>query len=109
LLDEILADSVISKRTRKGIFGVADIVIPSVALEKDQFEDAFVLVGKEKVFVKRIKDEVRAYFIAGYEAAGIPYTEQMIANEWVLHGKSKSKKELLKFKEENNLWATIHF
>ena len=103
LLDEILADGVISKRTRKGILQVADIVIPSVALEKDQFEDAFVLVGKDKVFVKRIKDEVRAYFIAGYEAAGIPYTEQMIANEWVLHGKSKSKKELLKFKEENNL------
>ncbi len=103
LLDEILADGVISKRTRKGIFGVADIVIPSVALEEDQFEDAFVLVGKDKVFVKRIPDEVRTYFIAGYEAAGIPYTEQMIANEYVLHGKSKSKKELLKFKEENNL------
>tara|TARA_Y200000002_G_scaffold114397_2_gene93735 strand:+ start:7590 stop:9938 length:2349 start_codon:yes stop_codon:yes gene_type:complete len=103
LLNEILADGVISKRTRKGIFGVADIVIPSVALEEDQFQDAFVLVGKDKVFVKRIPDEVRTYFIAGYEAAGIPYTEQMIANEYVLHGKSKSKKELLKFKEENNL------
>ena len=104
LLDEILADGVISKRTRINLgFGVADIVIPSVALEPDQFKDAFVLVGKDKIFVKRIPREVREYFIAGYEAAGIQYTEQMIADEYVLHGKSESKKELLKFKEENNL------
>jgi len=45
----------------------------------------------------------------GYEAANIPYTEQMIANEWVLHGKKKSKEQIIKYKEENNLWATIHF
>jgi len=101
LLDEILADGVITKSY--GLFRDKFITIPSVALEEDQFEDAFVLVGKDKVFVKRMPDEVRAYFIAGYDAAGIPYTEQMIANEYVLHGKSKSKKELLKFKEENNL------
>ena len=104
LLDEILADGVISKRTRINLgFGVADIVIPSVALEPDQFEDAFVLVNNEKVFVKRMPKDVREYFIAGYEAAGIPYTEQMIANEYVLHGKKKSKAEIIKFKEENNL------
>lgn len=104
LLDEILADGVISKRTRTNLgFSVVDIVIPSVALEADQFKDAFVFVGSERIYVKRIPDEVREYFIAGYEAAGIPYTEQMIADEYVLHGKSKSKKDLLKFKEENNL------
>ena len=104
LLDEILADGVISKRTRINLgFGVADIVIPSVALEPDQFEDAFVLVNNEKVFVKRMPKDVREYFIAGYEAAGIPYTEQMIAEEWLLHGKGKSKSEIIKYKEENNL------
>jgi len=104
LLDEILADGVISKRTRINLgFGTADIIIPSVALEPDQFEDAFVLVGKEQVFVKRIPKDVREYFIAGYEAAGIPYTEQMIANEWLLHGKGKSKAKIIKYKEENNL------
>lgn len=101
LLDEILADGVITKRW--GLFRKSDITIPTVALEADQFKDAFVLVGSERIYVKRIPDEVRQYFIAGYEAAGIPYTEQMIANEYVLHGKKKSKKELLKFKEENNL------
>jgi len=37
------------------------------------------------------------------------YTEQMIGQEWVLHGKGKSKKEIIKFKEENNLWATTLF
>lgn len=104
LLDEILADGVISKRTRINLgFGTADIIIPSVALEPDQFKDAFVLVNDEKVFVKRIPKDVREYFISGYEAAGIPYTEQMIANEWLLHGKGKSKAEIIKYKEENNL------
>ena len=104
LLDEILADGVISKRTRINLgFGVADIVIPSVALEADQFEDAFVLVNDEKVFTKQIPDEVREYFIKGYVAAGIPYTEQMIGQEWLLHGKGKSKQEIIKYKEENNL------
>ncbi len=101
LLDEILADGVITKKY--GLFTNKFITIPSVALEQDQFEDAYVFVNKEKVFVKRIPDEVRQYFIAGYEAAGIPYTEQMIANEYVLHGKKKSKAEIIKFKEENNL------
>ena len=101
LLDEILADGVITKRW--GFFRKSDITIPTVALEADQFEDAFVFVGSDKVYVKRLPAEVREYFIAGYEAAGIPYTEQMIANEYVLHGKKKSKKEIIKFKEENNL------
>jgi len=27
----------------------------------------------------------------------------MIANEWVLHGKKKSKEQIIKYKEENNL------
>ena len=101
LLDEILADGVITKTY--GLFRNKFITIPSVALEEDQYSDEFVFVGNEKIFVKRIPDEVREYFIAGYEAAGIPYTEEMIANEYVLHGKKKSKKDLLKFKEENNL------
>ena len=101
LLDEILADGVITKRY--GLVRKTNITIPTVALEADQFEDAFVFVGGKKVFTYNIPKDVRQYFIAGYEAAGIQYTEQMIANEYVLHGKSKSKKELLKFKEENNL------
>ena len=101
LLDEILADGVITKRW--GFFRKSDITIPTVALEADQFKDAFVFVGSERIYVKRIPDEVRQYFIAGYEAAGIPYTEQMIADEYVLHGKKKSKEEIIKFKEENNL------
>ncbi len=101
LLDEILADGVITKRW--GFFKKSDITIPSVALEADQFKDAFVFVGNEKIFSYNIPKDVREYFIAGYEAAGIPYTEQMIANEYVLHGKKKSKAEIIKFKEENNL------
>ena len=101
LLDEILADGVITKTY--GIFRNQYITIPSVALEEDQFEDAFVFVDGKKIFSKRIKDEVRKYFIKGYVAAGIPYTEQMIANEWVLHGKKNSKEEIIKYKEENNL------
>mgnify|MGYP003109249107 FL=1 len=101
LLDEILADGVITKRW--GFFRKSDITIPSVALEADQFKDAFVFVGSEKVFTYNIPKDVREYFIAGYEAAGMPYTEQMIANEYVLHGKKKSKAEIIKFKEENNL------
>ena len=101
LLDEILADGVITKRW--GFFKKSDITIPSVALEADQFKDAFVFVNNEKVFSYNIPKDVREYFIAGYEAAGIPYTEQMIANEYVLHGKKKSKAEIIKFKEENNL------
>ena len=101
LLDEILADGVITKRW--GFLRKSDITIPTVALEADQFKDAFVFVGSERIYVKRIPDEVRQYFIAGYEAAGIPYTEQMIADEYVLHGKKKSKEEIIKFKEENNL------
>ena len=101
LLDEILADGVITKSY--GLFRNKFITIPSVALEADQFEDAFVFVDGKKIFSKRIPKDVREYFIAGYEAAGIPYTEQMIANEYVLHGKKKSKEEIIKFKEENNL------
>ena len=101
LLDEILADGVITKRW--GFIKKSDITIPTVALEADQFKDAFVFVGSERIYVKRIPDDVRQYFIAGYEAAGIPYTEQMIADEYVLHGKKKSKEEIIKFKEENNL------
>ena len=101
ILDEILADGVITKSY--GLFKNKFITIPSVALEPDQFKDAFVFVDGKKIFAKRIPDEVREYFIKGYVAAGIPYTEQMIANEWVLHGKKKSEKEIIKFKEENNL------
>ena len=101
LLNEILADGVITKKY--GLFTNKFITIPSVALEQDQFEDAYVFVDGKKIFSKRIPDDVRQYFIAGYEAAGIPYTEQMIANEYVLHGKKKSKAEIIKFKEENNL------
>jgi len=101
LLDEILADGVITKRW--GFFRKSDITIPTVALEADQFKDAFVFVGSERIYVKRIPDDVRQYFIKGYEAANIPYTEQMIANEWVLHGKKKSKEQIIKYKEENNL------
>ncbi len=101
LLNEILADGVITKKY--GLFTNKFITIPSVALEQDQFEDAYVFVDGKKIFSKRIPDDVRQYFIAGYEAAGIPYTEQMIANEYVLHGKKKSKTEIIKFKEENNL------
>ena len=96
-----MADGVITKRW--GFFRKSDITIPSVALEADQFKDAFVFVGSEKVFTYNIPKDVREYFIAGYEAAGMPYTEQMIANEYVLHGKKKSKAEIIKFKEENNL------
>jgi len=107
LLDEILADGVITKRW--GFFRKSDITIPTVALEADQFKDAFVFVGSEKVFTKQIPKDVREYFIAGYEAADIPYTEQMIGNEWILHGKKRKKSEIIKYKEENNLWATIHF
>tara|TARA_Y100001973_G_scaffold62932_1_gene92232 strand:+ start:25 stop:2418 length:2394 start_codon:yes stop_codon:yes gene_type:complete len=101
LLNEILADGVVTKRW--GLFRKSDITIPTVALEADQFKDAFVFVGSERIYVKRIPNDVRQYFIAGYEAAGIPYTEQMIADEWVLHGKKKSKEQIIKFKEENNL------
>ena len=101
LLDEILADGVITKSY--GLFRDKFITIPSVALEADQFEDAFVFVDGKKIFSKRIPKDVREYFIAGYEAAGIPYTEQMIANEYVLHGKKKKKSEIIKYKEENNL------
>ena len=101
ILNEILADGVITKRW--GLFRKSDITIPTVALEADQFKDAFVFVGSERIYVKRIPDEVRRYFIKGYEAANIPYTEQMIADEWVLHGKKKSEKEIIKFKEENNI------
>ena len=101
LLDEILADGVITKRW--GFFRKSDITIPTVALEADQFKDAFVFVGSEKVFTKQIPKDVREYFIAGYEAADIPYTEQMIGNEWILHGKKRKKSEIIKYKEENNL------
>ena len=96
-----MADGVITKRW--GFFRKSDITIPTVALEADQFKDAFVFVGSEKVFTYNIPKDVRQYFIKGYEAANIPYTEQMIADEWVLHGKKKSEKEIIKFKEENNL------
>ena len=101
LLDEILADGVITKRW--GLFRKSDITIPTVALEADQFKDAFVFVGSEKVFTYNIPKDVREYFIAGYDAAGMPYTEEMIANEWILHGKKKKKSEIIKYKEENNL------
>ena len=101
LLNEILADGVITKRW--GLFRKSDITIPTVALEADQFKDAFVFVGSEKVFTYKIPKDVREYFIKGYVAAGMSYTEEMIANEWVLHGKKKSKKEIIKYKEENNL------
>jgi hypothetical protein len=33
----------------------------------------------------------------------------MIAEEWILHGKKRSKKEIIKFVEDNNLWTTIYF
>tara|TARA_R100000329_G_scaffold91298_1_gene76240 strand:+ start:513 stop:2816 length:2304 start_codon:yes stop_codon:yes gene_type:complete len=101
LLDEILADGVITKRW--GLFRKSDITIPTVALEADQFKDAFVFVGSEKVFTYNIPKDVREYFIAGYDAAGMSYTEEMIANEWILHGKKKKKSEIIKYKEENNL------
>ena len=99
MLNEILNDKVYVKTP----WFKKSIQIPAEALDDDQFSDAYVLVGSEKVFVKRIPDEVREYFIKGYVAAGMSYTEQMIANEWLLHGKKRSKKEIIKFKEDNNL------
>jgi hypothetical protein len=99
MLNEILNDKVYVKTP----LHKKNILIPAEALDDDQFKDAFVFVGGKKVYTKRIPDEVRQYFIKGYVGAGMSYTEEMIANEWVLHGKGKSKKEIIKFKEENNL------
>ena len=99
MLNEILNDKVYVKTP----WFKQHIQIPAEALDDDQFDDAFVFVGGKKVFVKQIPDEVREYFIKGYVAAGMPYTEQMIAEEWVLHGKKKSKSEIIKYVEDNNL------
>ena len=99
MLNEILNDKVYVKTP----WFKKSIQIPAEALDDDQFSDAYVLVGSEKVFVKRIPDEVREYFIKGYVAAGMSYTEQMIANEWILHGKKRKKSEIIKYVEENNL------
>jgi hypothetical protein len=99
MLNEILNDKVYVKTP----WFKQHIQIPAEALDDDQFKDAFVFVGSEKVFTKQIPDEVREYFIKGYVAAGMSYTEQMIANEWILHGKKRSKKEIIKFVEDNNL------
>ncbi len=99
MLNEILNDKVYVKTP----WFKQHIQIPAEALDDDQFKDAFVFVGSEKVFTYNIPKDVREYFISGYVAAGMSYTEQMIANEWLLHGKKKSKKEIIKFKEDNNL------
>jgi len=99
MLNEILNDKVYVRTP----LGKRRIEIPAEALDDDQFRDAFVFVGGKKIFTKRIPKDVREYFIAGYEAANMPYTEQMIADEYVLHGKKKSKAEIIKYKEENNL------
>jgi len=99
MLNEILNDKVYVKTP----WFKQHIQIPAEALDDDQFKDAFVFVGSEKVFTKQIPDEVREYFIKGYVAAGMSYTEQMIANEWILHGKKRKKSEIIKYAEENNL------
>ena len=99
MLNEILNDKVYVKTP----WFKQHIQIPAEALDDDQFKDAFVFVGSEKVFTYNIPKDVREYFISGYVAAGMSYTEQMIANEWLLHGKKKSKKEIIKFKDDNNL------
>ena len=99
MLNEILNDKVYVKTPRFK----QHIQIPAEALDDDQFKDAFVFVGSEKVFTYNIPKDVREYFISGYVAAGMSYTEQMIANEWILHGKKKSKSEIIKYVEENNL------
>ena len=81
------------------------IQIPAEALDDDQFKDAFVFVGSEKVFTKQIPDEVREYFIKGYVAAGMSYTEQNeLENEMdITMDKKKKKSEIIKYAEENNL------
>ena len=99
MLNEILNDKVYVKTP----WFKQHIQIPAEALDDDQFKDAFVFVGSEKVFTYNIPKDVREYFISGYVAAGMSYTEQMIANEWILHGKKKSKSEIIKYVEENNL------
>ena len=99
MLNEILNDKVYVKTP----WFKQHIQIPAEALDDDQFKDAFVFVGSEKVFTFNIPKDVREYFIKGYVAAGMSYTEEMIAQEWVLHGKKKSEKEIIKFKEDNNL------
>jgi len=99
MLNEILNDKVYVKTP----WFKQHIQIPAEALDNDQFKDAFVFVGSEKVFTKQIPKDVREYFISGYVAAGMSYTEQMIGNEWILHGKKKKKSEIIKYKEENNL------
>lgn len=99
ILNEILNDKVYVKTP----WFKQHIQIPAEALDDDQFKDAFVFVGSEKIFTKQIPDEVREYFIKGYVAAGMSYTEQMIGNEWILHGKKKKKSEIIKYAEDNNL------
>ncbi len=99
MLNEILNDKVYVKTP----WFKQHIQIPAEALDDDQFKDAFVFVGSEKVFTYNIPKDVREYFISGYVAAGMSYTEQMIANEWILHGKKKSKSEIIKYVEDNNL------
>ena len=99
MLNEILNDKVYVKTP----WFKQHIQIPAEALDPDQFKDAFVFVGSEKVFTYNIPKDVREYFIKGYVAAGMSYTEQMIAEEWILHGKKRSKKEIIKFVEDNNL------
>ncbi len=63
--------------------------VPLVTVAEGGLADAYVMVGDEKVWIKKIPEHQRNLMVEELRAAGQPVNEQAIANLWVRAGKPK--------------------
>ena len=110
LLVEILNDRVIFDTTGNNWFpiGGKDISVPSALVDDDQFDQIYVKVGGQTIWMSSIPKYQEETIIEILLDEGKPVTQQSIAEMWVRHGKPKAKnkeemKEFTEKFEQNNM------
>lgn len=78
ILQRVIDDKVI----QHNIFS-RDQAVPALALPKSEQDSAYVMVGDKKVVMSQIPAEERSAIVAARKKAGLPVTQQGIAEYWI--------------------------
>jgi hypothetical protein len=85
ILQEVEMDKVY--KSRSIIWDKADV--PIATMKADELQNAYVMVGEEKVPIASIPAAQRVQIIPALKSAGYPITEKNIASFWVRGGKKQ--------------------
>jgi hypothetical protein len=85
ILQEVEMDKVY--KSRSIMWDKADV--PIVTMKADELQNAYVMVGEEKIPIASIPAAQRVQIIPALKSAGYPITEKNIASFWVRGGKKQ--------------------